>query len=286
MTEPSAFTGPSPADLLRRHRLRPKKDWGQNFLGDLHTLQRIARLCGVGPGDTVVELGAGLGHLTRQLAATGAQVVAVERDRDLVRVLQEELREQEKIRVLAANAATIDFAEAAGVPRPVVAGNLPYHLTSSILFQVIRQRTHLSRAVFLLQKEVARRIASPPGGREYGLLSVLLQAWAGVEVCFEVPAGLFLPPPKVDSAVVRLDMLPTPRAVVSDEKRFVRLVKAAFAHRRKTLLNALKADKDLAAPEDLLSAMKAAGVAPEQRAETLSPEDFASLERALPALGP
>jgi 16S rRNA (adenine1518-N6/adenine1519-N6)-dimethyltransferase len=276
----------SPREILARHGLRPKKAWGQNFLGDPNLLERIAAVCAVGPGDTVVELGAGLGHLTRALAATGATVVAVERDRDLVAVLEHE-KLPPSVRVLAANAAELDFAKAAGAPRPVVAGNLPYQLSSPILFRVIEQRATVRRAVFLLQREVAERLAAPPGGRDYGLLSVLLQAVADVEVALRVPAGAFHPPPKVDSALVRIELLATPRAQVRDPARFTRVVKAAFAQRRKTLLNSLKSAKDLAEPRALVAALEEAGIDPTRRAETLSPEEFAALERALerPAVG-
>ncbi|MFN7132016.1 MAG: 16S rRNA (adenine(1518)-N(6)/adenine(1519)-N(6))-dimethyltransferase RsmA [Myxococcales bacterium] len=271
----------SPQQILRRHGLRPKKDWGQNFLGDERILARIAEGCTVGPGDTVVEIGAGLGHLTRMLASTGARVVAVERDRELVAVLEKELALPE-VKVVAANAAELDFAQLAGVPRPVVAGNLPYHLSSSILFQVLDQRESVARAIFLLQKEVAVRIASGPGHRDYGLLSVLLQAYAEAEVLFDVPAGAFHPPPQVDSAVLRIDLLPKPRAPIADHARFVRLVKAAFGQRRKTLANALKSARELGDGDAILQALAAAGVAPERRAETLKPEEFAAIERALP----
>lgn len=270
----------TPKQILARHNLRPKKDWGQNFLGDEEVLGRIADACSVGEGDVVVELGAGLGHFTRALADTGARVVAVERDRDLVKVLEKELA-LPNVSVLAANAADLDFASVAGAERPVVAGNLPYQLSSPILFEVLEQRAHVRRAVFLLQKEVAERIAAPPGGREYGLLSVLLQAFAHVSVVFHVRAGLFHPPPKVDSAVVRIDITETPRAEVRDTARFIKLVKAAFSQRRKTLWNSLKSAK-LCPDEALLAALGQAGIDPVRRAETLSPAEFAALERALP----
>jgi 16S rRNA (adenine1518-N6/adenine1519-N6)-dimethyltransferase len=270
----------SPRALLGRYGLRPKKDWGQNFLADAQVLTRIAQAFSVGPGDTVVELGAGLGHLTRALAATGARVIAVERDRDLVRVLEKELA-LPGVEVLAANAADLSFAEAAKGAKPVVGGNLPYQLSSSILFQVLEQRESIQRAVFLLQKEVAERIAASPGGRDYGLLSVLLQAYATVQVLFEVPAERFHPPPKVDSAVVRIDVLPTPRARPSDHRRFVRLVKAAFAQRRKTLLNSLKSASDLGSPAELAASLERAGIDGRRRAETLSCEELAAIEQAL-----
>jgi 16S rRNA (adenine1518-N6/adenine1519-N6)-dimethyltransferase len=271
----------TPGELLRKYNLRPKKDWGQNFLGDERTLDRIAESCGLAEGMTVVELGAGLGHLTRRLAARGANVVAVERDRDLVKVLEREL-ELPNVKVVAANAADVDFAQLAGIDRPVVAGNLPYQLSSSILFEVLDQREKVLRAVFLLQKEVAERLAAGPGGRDYGLLSVLLQAYADVELLFIVPSGVFLPPPHVDSAVVRIELLDKPRAEIRDHARFVRLVKAAFAQRRKVLLNSLKSDASLGTPEQLAAALERAGIDPGVRAETLSAEQFAAIERELP----
>lgn len=267
----------TPGEMLRRHGLKPKRDWGQNFLGDESILDRIAAACSLSQADSVVELGAGLGHLTRRLAATGAQVVAVERDRDLVPVLEQELA-LPNVRVLAANAADLDFAKAASRPRTVVAGNLPYHLSSSILFQLLDQRASVTRGVFLLQKEVAIRIAAPSGNRDYGLLSALLQTYAYIERLFDVPRGSFLPPPAVDSSVVRIDFRDAPSDVPRDLARYTRLVKAAFGHRRKTLLNALKADPSLGDPAALLAR---AGIEPERRAESLSPTEFVAIERAL-----
>jgi len=270
----------SPKALLARHRLRPKKSWGQNFLADEQALERIAAAAELGPGQAVVELGAGLGHLTRHLLSTGARVVAVERDRDMVAVLGE--LPAERLRVVAADAAQADFAALAGTSPAVVVGNLPYHLTSPILFAVLDQYRAVSRAVFTLQREVAERIAAPPGGRDYGLLSVLLGLHFRVEELFVLPARAFHPPPKVESAVVRLTALAEPRAPVTSEERFRQVVKAGFGQRRKTLLNALKADPTLGTPQSLAEALVTAGVEPTRRAETLSVEEFARLERALP----
>jgi 16S rRNA (adenine1518-N6/adenine1519-N6)-dimethyltransferase len=212
-------------------------------------------------------------------------LVAVERDRDLVAVLEQELRSP-RVKLLAANAANIDFAAVAGVERPVVAGNLPYHLSSSILFQVVQQHASIRRAVFLLQKEVGERIAASPGGRDYGLLSVLLQAFAQVELVFEVPASQFHPPPKVDSVVVLVEMQNPPPATVGNLQKFIRIVKGAFLQRRKTLYNSLKSLRnDMGEPynaQQVLNALHQAGIEPQRRAETLSPPEFAALEKAWP----
>lgn len=266
----------TPNQILLRHGLRPKKSWGQNFLGDDRILAAIARACTLSAGETVIELGAGLGHLTRHLAATGASVVAVERDRELVAVLEKELL-LPNVRLVAGNAAELDFAAVAGTSPVAVVGNLPYHLSSPITFEVLHQRAHVSRAIFLLQREVAERLAAEPDGRDYGLLSVLLQLHATVEVVVQVPRGAFFPPPKVESAVVRIDFLASPRAPILDEARFEKLVKAAFNQRRKTLSNALRAGGFESADQ----ALEQAGVDGKRRAETLSPAEFAAVERAL-----
>jgi len=264
-----------PAELLRRHGLRPKKAWGQNFLGDEQLLGSLAALAGLRPGDWVVELGAGLGHFTRVLAATGARVIAVERDRELVPVLRAELPQVE---IAEANAKSFDLRGVAARAgrRVVVCGNLPYHLSSPILFHLLDQREAVRRAVLLLQREVAERIAAPAGGRDYGLLSVLVQHVADASIGLSVPRHAFTPPPEVESAALVLEFLERPRAEVRDEARFRKLVKAAFSQRRKTLWNAVKS------LPGAREALEKAGVDPQRRGETLSVEEFASVERALP----
>jgi 16S rRNA (adenine1518-N6/adenine1519-N6)-dimethyltransferase len=264
----------SPGELLRRHGLRPKKEWGQNFLGDARVLADLARLARAAPGDVIVELGAGLGHLTQALAATGARVVAVERDRELAPVLREELP---GVEVVEADAATYDLGGFGR--RVIVCGNLPYHLSSPILFHLLDQRAAVKRAVLLLQREVAERIAAPPGGRDYGLLSVLVQHVADAEIALDVPRHLFTPPPDVESCALALEFLDAPRFEVHDERRFRALVKAAFGQRRKTLWNALK---NFPGGRE---ALKRAGIDPQRRAETLSVEEFASIESQLHATG-
>ena len=269
----------TPREILQRHGLRAKHSWGQNFLGDPDILEAISDALELREGEPVVELGPGLGHLTRFLAATGARVTAVEKDRDMIAVLEKEAIPG--VRVVSGNAATVDFAEVAGVPELKVAGNLPYHLTSSILFRVLEQREHVTRAVFTLQKEVVDRLAAEPGGREYGLLTAILGLYFSSENLFDIDARRFHPPPKVDSAVLRLIRRPEPLAPVVDGARFIRVVKAGFAQRRKTLLNSLKSDKSLGTTEQLHAALETAGIDPIRRAETLSSEEFAALERAL-----
>lgn len=275
----------SPGALLRRHGLRPKKAWGQNFLSDPGVQSRIAGLVAPAAGETVIELGAGLGHLTARLVGQGARVIAVERDRELAPVLREELgRQHPELEIVEADAAQFDFAAVARETgqRVVVCGNLPYHLSSPILFHVLDNHTAVKRVVVLLQREVAERIAAPPDTPEYGLLSVLLQHIADVRIGLRVPRGAFVPPPDVDSAVLVADLLPAPRAPVESELRFRRVVKAAFSQRRKTLSNALR---PLAPREVLDAAFTATGIDPGRRGETLSVAEFAALERALAGRG-
>ena len=276
---------PSPRALLEKYGLRAKKSWGQNFLGDDAILSDIARLAAPRAGDVVVELGAGLGHLTARLVARGARVVAVERDRDMAEVLRGELGEQ--VTLLEADAARLDYAGIAAsysptptsTPKLAVVGNLPYHLTSPILFSLLDQVERVSRAVFLVQREVAERLAAGPGTRDWGILSVLLQREAEVSIERIVPRGAFLPPPKVESAVVCALFRP-PADPVVDPARFRRLVKAGFAQRRKTLGNALKAAR-LAPPDALAAALDRAGIDAGRRGETLTVAEWAALERAL-----
>ena len=285
----TAMAYPSPRALLERHGLHAKKSWGQNFLGDEAILDDIARLAVRRPGEPVVELGAGLGHLTARLLARGAAVTAVERDRDMARVLRAELGD--RIRLLEADAARLDYAalaaDAAAVagapggppPRLAVVGNLPYHLTSPILFSLLDQVAHVARAVFLVQREVAERLAASPGEEAWGLPSVLLQREAEVSVERIVPPGAFHPPPRVHSAVVLAELRP-PLEPVLDPARFRKLVKAGFAQRRKTLRNALEAAR-LAPAEALTRALTAAAIDPGRRGETLTVAEWCALERAL-----
>ena len=310
---------PSPRELLDRYGLRAKKSWGQNFLGDEGILDSIAALAVRQPGETVIELGAGLGHLTARLLARGARVVGVERDRDMARVLRGEFGD--RIRLEEADAARIDVralarlvvpdvAEPPGGPpalagdaappatppqdaaRTAVVGNIPYHLTSPILFTLLDQAVAVSRAVLLVQREVAERLAASPGVKDWGILSVLLQQCASVRVARIVPRGAFHPRPKVDSAVVVVEF-GARRSQAPDAARFRRLVKAGFAQRRKTLRNALEA-AHIAPRAELERALAAARIDPSRRGETLTVEEWEGLDGALgaspepvgPPLGP
>lgn len=232
---------PTPAELLKEHGLSPKKSWGQNFLTDPRALDRIVAACDLSPEDTVVvEIGAGTGVLTERLIGEGRTVWAVERDRDLVRLLSKRFADQPGLRLLEMNALDLDLTGFSLSPgeRIKVIGNLPYHLTAPILFLLLAHRRALRSAHVMIQKEVARRILATPGGREYGLLSVLLGRIAHFGRRVEVGRGSFLPPPQVDSTFMSLSFKPDSNDPFTDEF-FTSFVKASFHHRRKTLLNSL-----------------------------------------------
>jgi 16S rRNA (adenine1518-N6/adenine1519-N6)-dimethyltransferase len=270
----------SPARLLRLFGLRAKKSWGQNFLSDPRLLSRLAAAVEAKPGDTVVELGAGLGHLTVHLLELGVRVVAVERDRDLAAALRATLGDRKGLMLVEANASTLSIREIAGGPARVV-GNLPFHLSSPILFHVLAQRRDVPRMVFTLQAEFVDRLVAPPGSRTYGALSVRAQALADVERLLDIPAGAFHPRPAVDSVAVALTPLPLPRFGTVDEALFGRVVRGAFGQRRKTLANSLVG----AGLADARAALEAAGIAATRRAETLSVPEFARLAAAFGELG-
>lgn len=271
---------PSPRALLERHRLAPKHSWGQNFLGDPGLLQRIAAEACPAPAGAVIEIGAGLGHLTVRLLERADRVVAVERDRELAAVLRAELGDRPGFELLEANALTVEYAALAERlgGRPAVAGNLPYQIASPLLFVLLQANDRLGPWTFLLQQEVAERLAASPGGRTYGALTVHLGLRRHVRRLFAVHRSAFLPPPRVDSLLVRLEPLQQP--LLGDDPaeaaRVHRLVDDAFSARRKTLQNALRER----GWDDAPAMLAQAEIDPRRRAETLSPADFVRLARA------
>lgn len=277
--ERSSTSVPRPSDLLRQHGLQAKKRWGQNFLHDPQVVTRIVEAADIAPGDTVVEIGAGLGALTGVLAARAARLIAIERDRDLARLLRERLASMPCVEIAEANALTYDFAALGrGL---VVVGNLPYNIASPLIFHLLEQRASLRVATLMLQRELAQRLASPPGSRVYGAPSVIVQQYAEARVCLHVGRGAFTPPPRVDSTVVQLRFRSQALCPV-DPEALQRVVHVAFAGRRKTLLRALSAQFPRPAVE---LALASAGIDPRARAETLGVAAFAQLAALLFAAG-
>ncbi|HWA73602.1 MAG TPA: 16S rRNA (adenine(1518)-N(6)/adenine(1519)-N(6))-dimethyltransferase RsmA [Polyangiaceae bacterium] len=268
---------PSPKTQLSLRGLTPKRHFGQNFLADAGLSARIAELA-LPDGGSALELGAGLGALTRPLLARAEHVIAVERDRDLVPALQEDFAAEiaaGRLQVLEADAKSIAPGELLGaLPRPrVLCGNLPYQITGPLLELAVHSASGLDRAVFLVQLEVANRLSAAPASADYGALSVFTQAAFAVSRALVVRRGAFYPQPGVDSAVVVL----TPHAVPTPEtKTFAAFVKAAFAQRRKQLSNAWRGVGGLS-PEQLVEAARAAEIDLSARGETLAVADFARI---------
>lgn len=280
--KPSGF--PDARDLLKKHGLRAKKSWGQNFLVDEKVYADILRAAEAGPQDWVIEIGAGLGTLTMRLAQGAREVIAIERDRDLAAVLREELGENPKVVLIEGNALHIDYGElAARVERPPIAvGNLPYQIASPILFRLLEARPPLGRIVVMVQKEMADRMVAKPGTKEYGAMTVMVRMEGEPRIVRKVSRGAFHPAPRVDSAVVRIDPFGPrggPRVAVADPVRFSEVVHAAFGQRRKTLRNALQAIAKVEAVDAALGAAKIDGG---RRGETLDVKEFARLADALP----
>lgn len=265
--------------ILRRHGLRPKRSFSQNFLVDPGVLQGIAGAASLHDAEPVVELGAGLGALTAMLSREAGRVVAVERDRDLARVLRGEFAGEPKVEVLEANAARLDWAELRarlGRP-PVVVGNLPYHMASQILFHLLEAGTNIDRFLIMVQREMAERMTSVPGGRDWGVLSVQLQLRADVEIVLRVPPDAFHPAPRVHSAVVRGRPLARPRVPLSDAELFRRLVRGVFNQRRKKIRNGLRATFPALESGAVDLALAGAGISPLQRPEQLGLAELARL---------
>jgi 16S rRNA (adenine1518-N6/adenine1519-N6)-dimethyltransferase len=274
---------PTARELLARHGLLPKRSLGQNFLVDPRVQERIVAAAAVTAADVVVEIGAGLGALTARLCPQAGKLVAVERDARLAAILRAELGPAPNLEIVEGDALELDLAavaRAAGRPL-VVVGNLPYVISSPVIFATMAAAAGglvVDRALFMVQKEFAQRMLSPPGSRDYGRLSVMVQQAAEAEVLFHVGARAFLPPPAVTSTVVRLRPRARPLGEVSDASLFERVVREAFGTRRKMLRRAL--EPAFGAPR-ALAALAEAGIAPTRRAEELSVADFARLANAL-----
>ena len=256
----------------------PRRSLGQHFLSDPRILARIADALSLGSGDTVVEIGAGRGALTGHLLERAGRVIAIELDRVLAGTLRERYAAEPRLEVVERDVLEVDVGAVAGGEYALV-GNVPYYITTPIIFHVLR-RPRPTRAVYLVQREVAERLAAPAGAKEYGALSANVQAVARVELLFRVAPGAFHPPPKVESAVVRLTPRTDPAVAPPDEDRYRAFVQGAFGLRRKQLRRVLRTIARVDA-ERADAVLRAAGIDPEARPETLGPEQFARLVAAL-----
>lgn len=280
----------NPSQVLRIQNLQPKKLLGQNFLKDPSTAEMIVRRSGLAPEDFVLEIGAGLGALTLPLARSAKQVYAVEKDGDLVKVLAEILQSHGcgNVSLIHRNILDVDIGKLAREAnrRLVVYGNLPYNISSQILIYLIHARQAITRCVLMLQKELAHRVMAPPGSRDFGRLSVLLQYCADVHSLAVIKSNLFYPRPKVDSEVIAVDFKDAPTLPADDETLFFKVVKAAFSKRRKTLKNALSGSELVIDTGKAEAVLNASDIDPLRRAETLDVDEFVRLSNVLGRLTP
>jgi 16S rRNA (adenine1518-N6/adenine1519-N6)-dimethyltransferase len=278
---------PNPRDILRRYGFRPRKGLGQHFLVDRAHLARIVEAADLGARDTVLEVGPGLGVLTAALARRAGRVVAVEVDPAMRLVLAETVGGFENVEVVDADVLEADPAALVGAPPEArgrlagykVVANLPYYITSAVLRHILEARVRPELAVVMVQKEVADRILAQPG--DMSILAVAVQLYARPSRVSVVPAGAFYPAPKVDSAVLRLDVHDELAVAVDDVEAFFAVVRAGFGQKRKQLKNSLASGLGLTAGE-AVAALETADIEPKRRAETLSLPEWARLAAAVP----
>lgn len=270
--------------MLARHGFRFKKQLGQNFLVDENVVKKIIGAANLSQKDGVFEIGPGAGAMTTKLAAIARQVVAVEKDSSLLPVLDERLVNQGNVKLIIADVLDLDLAETwqafVECESVHVIANLPYYITTPILFFLLEARVPIETMTLMVQKEVADRLVAPPGGKDYGALTVSVQYRCDVDKVAHVSPGSFVPSPGVESTVVRLRVHTDPKVRVVDDRQFHRVVKAAFALRRKTILNALSAGLAMS-KEEVAQLLSQAGIVPSRRGETLCLQEFADVANLL-----
>jgi 16S rRNA (adenine1518-N6/adenine1519-N6)-dimethyltransferase len=270
--------------LLRRFNLHPKKGLGQNFLVDEKALARVTAAAELKPTDTVLEIGPGLGSLTRHLAEAAQRVVAVEIDQDLLPALEDTLQPYGNVEVIRADILAFDLVRQVNPPPGYkVVANIPYNITSAVIRDLLEALVRPERIVLTVQAEVAERIIAQPN--DMSVLAVSVQFYSLPRIVARLPAGAFYPRPQVDSAVVQLDVRPSPAVPVDDVNQFFRVVKAGFSQKRKQLRNSLSGGLHLSNQQvDALLAQ--AGIDPQRRAETLTLDEWGAVARAAVTLSP
>ena len=269
-------------EVIKKYEFCFQKKFGQNFLIDGHVLDKIIAGAGVTKDDMVLEIGPGIGTMTQYLAEAAGKVVAVEIDRNLLPILQETLADYDNVKVIHADVLSLDLEklvqeENGGRPIKVVA-NLPYYITTPIIMALFEQHVPLANVTVMVQKEVAARMKSGPGSKDYGALSLAVQYYAEPHIVANVPCNCFMPRPNVDSAVIRLTRYEEPPVQVKDEKMLFKIIRASFNQRRKTLQNGLNNSSELNFTKDQIAAAIAeAGFSPSVRGEALTLEQFAKL---------
>lgn len=267
---------------LAEYGLIPRKGWGQHFLIDRNILNKVIRTALVGAEDVVLEVGPGLGEMTLALARQARRVVAIEIDPKLVEVLKKKIVGYRNVEVITRDVLKINFnqfLDREGERMKVVA-NLPYQISTPLLFRFIESKGVFSTLTLMLQKEVAERMVALPGGKKYGPLSIFVQLYSELSICFVIKPSAFFPRPKVESAVVRMVLRERPVVELRDEEWFKRVVKGCLGYRRKTLMNAL-IHSGLSLPPTSEERIEKIGIDPRRRPETLSIQEFARLAEAL-----
>lgn len=270
------------AKIRKKHGFRHSKSLGQNFLSDIHIIEDIVDGSDIEPEDLVIEIGPGMGVLTAAAAERAGKVIAVEIDKKLIPILKETLAEYDNVQVINADIMKTDLTEIVEANRPTdggkvrVIGNLPYYITTPIIMKLLEENVPADSITIMMQKEVADRIKAAPGGKDYGALTVAVGFYCTITHVADAPKEVFVPRPKVDSTVIRLDLRKECPVDLIDQKIFFETVKGGFGQRRKTLLNSLTGVRGLPKPE-IADALDAAGIDQKRRAETLSLGEFASV---------
>jgi 16S rRNA (adenine1518-N6/adenine1519-N6)-dimethyltransferase len=267
---------------LAEQGLIPRKKWGQHFLADKNILKKIIKTAEIEKEDIVLEVGPGLGEMTQALAHEAKKVIAVEIDPRLVEILRNKLADISNVEIIQSDILKFDVRKHLGSEKhPVkVVANLPYQISTPLLFHFMDSRDLFSSLILMLQREVAERMVAPPGKKTYGPLSVLIQSVADVSICFTVKPSAFFPPPEVETAVIRLSWKKSPMIAPEQEDGFRAVVKGCLGYRRKTLANALKYS-NLLLPENLEKRLEQMGIDPRRRPETLSVQEFVGLASVL-----
>lgn len=268
-------------EVVKKYNFKFTKSLGQNFLIDDKVLDDIVEGADVSKEDFVIEIGPGVGTLTKELLAKAKKVCAVELDSELIPILQEELQGYDNFELIHKDALKVDFNEIIGEEESVkVVANLPYYVTTPIIARMLNEDYKFKSLTIMIQKEVAERIDAEPNCKEFGSISVLVQYYCDTKIIRTVPPSSFVPQPKVDSIVIRLDKLDKPRVQVKDKELFFKIVRQSFNMRRKTLRNAVKSMKIING-EEMEKVFENANIDPRRRGETLSLQEFANLADAV-----
>jgi 16S rRNA (adenine1518-N6/adenine1519-N6)-dimethyltransferase len=278
--------------IMRKYNVRPKKSLGQNFLINDHVKKKIIEAINITEDDLIIEIGAGLGILTKEIADKSDKLIAIEKDNSLIPILKEVLKDFDKIKIIDEDILELDITEIKNEiikesiekgkgfePKHIKAvGNLPYYITTPIIIKLLKGGTKINQMIFMIQKEVAERIVAKPGTKSYGALTLVVNYYSCPKILFSVSPSSFVPKPKVDSSVIRLNVLSSPCVTVIDEDLFFKIIKASFGQRRKTLVNSLYNSNLLPfSKKEIINILNDLKIKENARGETLSLEHFAQL---------